>query len=127
MIQEGVRCCGALLRGPFFSKFASCSACRRRARLLPRLNFDVNIDQRDRGGRDARNAAGLTESARTDARELLVHLARKAADLAVLEPVGNDALLRLLQPLDGLGLLVEVAGVLDFGFDGLELVANSSG
>ena len=90
----------------------------RSAGLLPGLDLDVDVDERDRGRGDAGDAAGLSERARTDAGELFVHLAREARDFGVVEPVRDGALLRALEPLDGLGLLVEIAGVLDFGFDG---------
>src|SRR5580704_6535323 len=89
--------------------------------LLSRLDFDIHIDERHRGRRDSGNAAGLAQRLRSHTRELFVHLARQAGDLAVIEPLGNGALLRFLKPLDRLGLLVEIAGVLDLGFDGLQL------
>ena len=91
--------------------------------MLPRLDLDVDVDQRDGRGGDAGDAAGLAQRAWADVHHLFVHLAREAGDLAVIEPVGNRALLGALQPLDGFGLLVEIAGVLDFGLDGLEFVA----
>ena len=92
--------------------------------LLPRLDLDEHVDQRDSGWRDSGNAAGLSQCAGADARQLFIHLAREAADLGVIEPVGDGALLGTLQSLDGFGLLVEVAGVLDFGLDGFQLVAD---
>ena len=51
-------------------------------------------------------------------------MTRESTDIAVVEPVGNYSLLRTLKPLDGLGLLIEVSGVFDLGFNGLELVAD---
>ena len=95
--------------------------------MLPRLDLDEDVDQGDGSGGDAGDAAGLSESAGADVHHLLAHLARKAGDLGVVEPVGNGALLGALEALDRLGLLVEIAGVLDFGFDGLEFVADGSG
>ena len=94
---------------------------------LPALDFDVDVDERDGRGRDAGDAAGLAESAWANAVEFLVHLAREAADRLVVEPVRDDFLFRSLQPLDRLFLLAEVAGVLDLGFDRLELVADVGG
>ena len=66
----------------------------------------------------------MAEGARADLRELLLHFAGEAADRSVVEPFGNGVLLGLLQALDGALLLQEVAFVLDFGFDGLEFVAD---
>jgi hypothetical protein len=87
------------------------------------LDFDVDVHQRDGGRRDARNARGVAQGARADFEEFLLHLAGEAADGAVVEPVRNGALLGLLEAIDGALLLMEVAGVLDFGLDGLELVS----
>src|ERR1019366_1644449 len=93
-------------------------------RMLARLNLDVHVDQRDGGRRDAGNAAGLAQGAGADARQLFIHLARQAAHSGVVKPVGNEALLRPLQALDGFALLIEVAGVLDLGLDRFQLVAD---
>src|SRR5438270_12683145 len=67
----------------------------------------------------------MAQRARADALELFIHLAREAADLGIVEPLGNDPLLGLLETLDGFALLVKIAGVLDLGFDRLHLVAGS--
>ena len=52
--------------------------------------------------------------------EFLFHLAREAADGGVVEPFGDDFGLGPLEALDVFLLLLEVAGVLDFGFDRFE-------
>src|SRR6516225_1053236 len=82
------------------------------------LQFDIDVDQRNRGWRDAGDAGGVAEGAGADFQELLLHFAREAADGAVVEPVGNGSLLGLLETVDGALLLAEVAGVLDFGLHG---------
>ncbi len=69
----------------------------------------------------------MAQRARTDALELFIHLARKAADLAIVEPVRDQPLLGLLEPLDGFALLVKIAGIFDLGLDGLHLIAGSGG
>ena len=89
------------------------------------LDFDVHVDQRDGGGRDSGNARGLGEGAGAHLGQLFLHFAGKAADRAVVEPIGDVALLGFLQAIDGALLLSEIACVLDFGFDGLEFVATS--
>ena len=83
------------------------------ARLPLPLNLDVHIHQRQRGGRDPGNAAGLADRGGADAGKLLLHLAGKTADRAVVEPGGDVALLSLLELVDGLLLLVKIAGVLN--------------
>src|ERR1019366_6565263 len=93
-------------------------------RLLARLDLDVHVDQRYGGGRDPRDAAGLAQGAGADARQFFVHLARQAAHSGVVKPVGNEALLRALQAFDGFALLVKIAGILDLGLHGLQLVAD---
>src|ERR1700751_278903 len=84
---------------------------------LASLDLDVHIHQRHRSRRNSRNAASLSQGLRADMLELFFHLARQATDARVIEPIGNVALLSLLQPLYGLLLLIEVTGVLDFGLD----------
>ena len=91
------------------------------------LDADRNMDKRNCRRRYAGDAAGLPQRARAHARQLLVHLARQARHLGVIEPVGDGAQLGLLQALDRLGLLIEIAGVLDFGLDRFQLVADGSG
>ena len=91
------------------------------------LELDVDVHERDRGRSDSGNAGGVAESARTNFEELFLHLAREAADGAVVEPVGNGALLGLLEAIDRTLLLREIAGVLDFSFDGFEVVARLRG
>jgi len=63
----------------------------------------------------------------TEADELLLHLAREAADGGVVEPVGDGLGFGFLEALDGLLLLLEVARVFDFGFDGLEFDPDGAG
>ncbi len=87
---------------------------------LAGLDFDVDVEQGDGGGGDAGKTRGLTDGLRTQTGELLLHLAREAADGGVVEPFGDGFGLGFLEALDGLLLLLEVAGVLDFGFDRLE-------
>ena len=66
----------------------------------------------------------MAESARANFDELLLHLAGEAADRVVIEPFGNVALFGFLEALDGALLLLEIAFVLDFGFDGFKFVAE---
>ena len=66
----------------------------------------------------------MTQGLGTDFAQLLLHFSGKAAHSGVIEPVGNVALLGLLQAIDGSLLLAEIAFVLDFGFYGFEFVAS---
>jgi hypothetical protein len=68
-----------------------------RGGVLPRLLLALNrsnVDQRERRRRDAGNAAGLADGDGADALQRFAHLAREAADDAVLDPLGDG---------DGLG------------------------
>src|SRR6476659_2600446 len=56
--------------------------------------------------------------------ELFIHLTRKAADLAIIEPVRNEPLLGFFEALDRFALLVKIARVFDFGFNRLHLIAS---
>ncbi len=87
---------------------------------LAGLDFEVDVEQGDGGGSDAGKARGLADGLRTKAGELLLHLAREAADGGVVEPVGDGFGFGFLEALDGFLLLLEIAGVLDFGFDRFE-------
>ena len=89
-----------------------------------RLNLNVNIDQRHRGWSDSGNARGVAERSRLHLAEFFLHLAREPADRAVIESVGNGALLGFFQAVHGALLLQQVAFVFDFGFDGFEFVAD---
>jgi hypothetical protein len=89
-----------------------------------RLNFDVDIHQRNRRRRHSRNPRGLAESPWLNPAELLLHFARESADRSVVEPNGNRVLLRFLKPFHRTLLLQQIAFVLDLGFDGLEFVAD---
>src|SRR5690242_2969957 len=92
-----------------------------------RLNLNIHMDQRNRRRRYAWNARSVAQRSRAHALKLFVHLAREAADFAIVEPFGDYALLGFLEPLDRLALLVEIAGVFDFGLDGLHLIARGGG
>src|SRR5258708_5177174 len=95
-----------------------------RLRNPPALYLNIDIDQRNRRGRHTRNARGLSQGLGFYALKFFVHLAGEAADRAVVKPFGNHLLFRFLQTLDGLALLVEVAGVLDLRLHGLHLIAR---
>ena len=90
----------------------------------PRLDFDIDVDQRHRRRGDAGDAGGMAEGLGLDLEKLLLHFAREPANRAVVEPVRNAALLGFLQAIDGALLLIEISGVLDFGLDRLEFVAD---
>src|SRR6185312_8028530 len=66
----------------------------------------------------------MAQSTRTHSLQFFVHLSRKAADFAVIEPVRDKALLGLLQALNGLALLVKIAGIFNFRLDSLHLIAR---
>src|ERR1700744_328150 len=85
---------------------------------LASLNFNVDVDERERCGSNAGDAAGLADCLRTDAAELLLHLAGEASDVLVVKPRRDAEALCALQLFDRLALLVEITGVLDLGFDG---------
>ena len=89
-----------------------------------RLNFDVDVHQGDCGGSDAGNARGVAQGAGTDLDQYFLHLAGKAADRTVVKPLRDGVLLSLFQALYGALLLQKIAFVFDFGFDGLEVVAD---
>jgi len=94
--------------------------------VAPRaLQPNGNVNERERGGRDAGNAAGLADGDRADAFEYFAHLAREAADGAVLDPSGDGDGLGGFELCDGLPLLLEVAGEFDFCFDGAGFVAEA--
>ncbi len=88
------------------------------------LNFDKHVHQGNGSGGYAGDAAGVGDGAGADFGQRFLHFAGEAADGLVVEPVGDVALLGFLETLDGAGLLLEISGVFDFGFDGLELVAE---
>ena len=48
----------------------------------------------------------MAQRAGTDTLQLFVHLARKAADFAIIKPIRNQALLGLFEALNGFALLV---------------------
>ena len=87
---------------------------------LAGLDFDVDVEQGGGGGGDAGETRGLADGLRTELDELVLDLAGEATDGGVVEPVGDGFGLGFLEALDSLLLLLEVAGVLDFGFDRLE-------
>ena len=88
------------------------------------LDFDVDVDEADGCWRYACYAAGLAQGTGTDSGESLLHLGGEAADGGVVEPCRDGALLGFAHLFDGAALLVEVAGVFDFGFDCFHLVAD---
>src|ERR1700679_1800006 len=64
---------------------------------LPRLNLDEDIDQRHCCGCYAGNPRRLSERLRNYFSQLFLHLARQAADRAVVEPIRDATLFGLLQ------------------------------
>src|SRR6185437_12372409 len=70
----------------------------------------------------SRNPRSLPQRPWANALQLFIHLAREAADFAVIEPLRNHALLSLLQAFHGLLLLIEIAGIFNFRLDGLHLI-----
>src|ERR1700722_12996033 len=88
------------------------------------LDFDVDVDQGNCGGGDAGNARGVAEGARANFDQYLLHFAGEATYRAVVEPLRDGVLLGFFQAFDGSLLLQEVASVLDFGFDGFEVIAG---
>src|SRR5208282_4339877 len=90
----------------------------------PRLDLDIYVDQRNGRRGNSGNARGLAKRLRDDFPELLLHFARQTAHRAVVEPIRNAPLLGLLQAVNGALLLVEVSGIFNFSFDGLELVPD---
>lgn len=92
--------------------------------LRSSLDLYIHIDERHRSRSYARNARGVSQRARTHTLEFFIHLAREAADLAVVEPVGNDALLGLLHRSMDLRCWSRWPRVFDFGLDGFHLVAR---
>ena len=93
-------------------------------RTASALHANRHVDQAERGRRDAGNAAGLADGDGANALEGFAHLAGEAADDAVVDPVGNGDGFGGFELVDGLALLVEIAGELDFGFDGAGFVAQ---
>src|SRR5208283_1618857 len=81
-----------------------------------RLNLDIDVDERNRGGRDSGNTRSLPDGLRLHLAQLLLHFARQAADGVVVEPLGDVALLGFFQAVNSPLLLVEIAGIFDFGF-----------
>ena len=88
------------------------------------LYLDEDVDERTGGGGDAGDSARLAERARADALKFFIHLARESADRGVVEPLGDAAFFGPLEAFDRFLLLLEISGVLDFGLDGLEFVAE---
>ena len=82
------------------------------------------MHQRDRRRCDSGDAAGLSEGEGANAVEFFYHLAGEAGAGAVVEPVGDRACFVVAETLHGALLLGEVAGELDAGFYGLQLVAD---
>src|ERR1700730_15110214 len=95
-------------------------------RLFPplRLNFNEHMHQRNRSRSNPGYARSMCEGTRTNLDQRLLYLAGKAADRSIVEPLGNGVLFGFLEALDGAFLLQEIAGILDFGFDRLQFVAE---
>src|SRR5712692_8147957 len=88
---------------------------------LSRRQVEIHVDDRKRGGRDARNAPGLAERYGPYALEFLDDLVREARQALKREVRRNAPALGALELLDVALLLGEVALVLDLGLDGLEI------
>src|SRR5579859_107436 len=97
---------------------------RRRLLVPPRLDFDIDVNQRNGRRRDTGNARSLRQGARADTLQFFVHLTGEAADRLVIEPFRNGALLGFLQALDGALLLLQIAGIFDGGLHRLEFVTH---
>ncbi len=91
---------------------------------LVALQFDRHVNKRERGGSNAGNAAGLAKGLRADALQRLAHLARKAANRAVFDPVRDGDGFGCLEAGNGLLLLLQIPGKLDLRFDCTGLVAH---
>ena len=91
------------------------------------LDFDVDVHQGNGCRSYSGNTAGVAQGSRANFDEFFLHLAGESADRVVIEPLGDTALLGFFQPLDGALLLLEIAFVFDFGFDGFEFVAEFGG
>src|SRR5712671_949467 len=112
----------------FFSDVAiRLAGCLLREGKALRLNLNIDMDQRNRRRGYAWYARRVPKRARAHPLQLLIHLAREAADLAVIKPVRDHTLLGLLESLDGLALLVKIAGIFNLSFDSLHFVARSRG
>ena len=88
------------------------------------MDFEEALDERDGGGGDSGDAAGLAECGGADAGELLDHLARETGAGGVVECCGNSASFVGAEASHGFLLLREIAGEFDLGFDGFEFVAD---
>src|SRR5262245_48492101 len=84
----------------------------------------VAVEDRDGGGCDAGNPGGLSERDGTDALQLVLNVARETGNAAVGELGRNGAALGVAEAHYLALLLLDVAAVLDFGFDGCEQAAD---
>src|ERR1700733_8666904 len=100
------------------------SLVRRRRGAPCCLHSNRQMHQAERCRRHAGDAARLPDRARTNALQLLSHLARKPADRAVFDPRRNRNRLRHLQLLNRFLLLIEIPGKLDFRLHRASLVAH---
>src|SRR3989454_6743028 len=80
-------------------------------------DFDVDVDERDGGGGNARDAGSLTERQGADLGEFFHDLARKAGDFSVIKRPRDAARLGALHPFHVPLLLGQVAFVLEIGLD----------
>src|SRR6185437_9020250 len=93
---------------------SSFCACLRRTRTTERaLDTDRHVDKRECRRCNAGDAAGLADGDGADAFKSFAHLAGEAADDAIVDPVGDGDGLGGFEFVDGLALLVEIAGKLD--------------
>ena len=91
---------------------------------LALLDFEEALDERDGGGCDAGDTAGLAERGGADAGELFDHFAGETRAGGVVERCGDGAGFFGAETGHGFLLLREVAGEFDLGFDGFEFVAD---
>ena len=88
------------------------------------LDLYIDIHQRNCSRRYSGNSGSVAQSTGTDFDQLLLHFAREPAHRFVIKPLGNRALLGLLQPLNRPLLLLEIAFVFDLRLDRLEFIAQ---
>src|SRR5579859_1794890 len=88
-----MRTCGSIGWAAFFSNaiFLACGVLCLGKPLA--LNLNVHMNERNRRRSHAGNTRRVAQRARTDALQLFIHLTGKAADLAVIKPVRDHALL----------------------------------
>src|SRR5450432_2180387 len=118
---------GAWVGGPHTRSMQSLNRKKSESRRLcapAALNFDKNVNQRNRCRRYAWNPRRMRQGAWPDFQKRLLHLARQSADGRVIEPLWNRALFSLFQSLDSPVLLQQIAFVLYFSFDRLKFIPH---